>query len=61
MEAINKEYLGDGVYAAFDGYNVWLTTPRQNGTHEIALEPEVLDKLLRYVRQWRPDFGKDPK
>ena len=46
-----KEYLGDSVYADFDGYHIILTT--ENGypddpRNRIALEPEVIIKLLRY-------------
>ena len=44
-------YLGDGVYARFDGYHVWLST--QEGS-DIALEPEVFRSLHDYVlRCWR--------
>lgn len=39
------DYLGDGVYVSFDGYNIWLRT--QQGT-EIALEPAVFRALVRY-------------
>jgi hypothetical protein len=39
------DYLGDGVYCHFDGYQIWLTT--QQGM-EIALEPSVMDALKRY-------------
>jgi len=44
-----KTYLGDGVYASCDGYQIRLTT--ENGietTNEIFLEPAVMDKLLEY-------------
>jgi hypothetical protein len=46
------EYLGDSVYAEFDGYNVILTT--NNGypddpRNRIALEPVVLRRLKKYV------------
>jgi hypothetical protein len=47
-----KDYLGDGVYAQFDGYHVILTT--ENGvsiTNTIALEPVVIDRLNRYVQR----------
>lgn len=58
-----KRYIGDGVYASFDGYHVWLTT--ENGyrvTNRIALEPPVLAALNRYVedlarRKESPDAG----
>ena len=45
------EYLGDGVYAHFDGWHIMLTTGHHNilDAHNIiALEPEVLAKLDRY-------------
>ncbi len=45
-----KEYLGDAVYADFDGYHVVLTT--EDGisvTNRICLEPAVIVALNRYV------------
>lgn len=42
----NKSYLGDGLYAHFDGYQIWLTTPQGM---EVALEPQVQDEFFRYV------------
>lgn len=42
-------YLGDGVSAFFDGFSIWLTTPREDGTHRIALEPEVFDALCEFA------------
>lgn len=50
MKLDEETYLGDGVYARFDGYQVWLRTPRENGDHEIALEPKVYEALTNYVR-----------
>lgn len=50
----NKEYLGDGVYASFDGYQIWLTT--DDGfeiTNSIALEPPVYARLTQYVEKLR--------
>lgn len=48
----NRErYLGDGLYASFDGYMVTLSTPRSNGTtHWVALEPTVFAALIRFAR-----------
>ena len=46
---MKKQYIGDGVYVAFDGYAIVLTT--ENGidvTNTIVLEPEVFAALLRY-------------
>ena len=38
-------YLGDGVYARFDGYQIWLKT---HALHEIALDPYVLKALNKF-------------
>lgn len=45
-----REYLGDGVYASFDGFHIWLHT--SNGvveTNRIALEQAVYGSLVRYA------------
>lgn len=44
-----KSYLGDSVYAEFDGYGITLTT--ENGlpddpSNSIFLEPKVIELLL---------------
>jgi hypothetical protein len=47
-------YLGDGVYATFDGYHVWLRTgshEEREATNSIALEPAVFEALLVYQRK----------
>lgn len=45
---IKDRYLGDGVYAAWDGYHIWLDTRAQTPTGRIALEPSVLRELDKY-------------
>jgi hypothetical protein len=45
----NSDYLGDGVYASFDGYHIWLWTRRDFDWHRIALEDSVFSALLRYA------------
>lgn len=46
---MNKSYLGDSVYAEFDGYHVILTTENGDGpSNRICLDPGVLDCLDRY-------------
>ena len=45
-----KRYLGDGVYADCDGYQIWLRTERYGMIHEIAIEPSVLAALNDYAR-----------
>ena len=49
-----KEYIGDSVYAEFDGYHIILTT--NNGypddpRNTIALEPSVLRTLNNYNKR----------
>jgi hypothetical protein len=47
-----KDYLGDGVYADFDGCAFTLTT--ENGvsvTNTIVLEPQVMSALARYTKR----------
>jgi hypothetical protein len=46
-----EEYIGDGVTASWDGYHIWLRTPRLNGTHEIGLDPYTFDALNRYSKR----------
>ena len=49
-----KQYLGDGVYASHDGYQIWLSLDGQDPGIRIALEPAVLDALNRYA-EWVVD------
>lgn len=51
----DESYLGDGVYARYDGF-VWLRTPRDQTDHEIALEPEVIAALVRFIADLREKF-----
>lgn len=44
-----REYLGDGVYAANDGYHIVLTTERARGTDTIHLDPYVYEALTRFA------------
>jgi len=45
-----KSYLGDSVYAEFDGFHVILTTENGYGpSNTIALEPEVFLALMRFA------------
>ncbi len=47
-----REYLGDGLYADFDGYQIVLAA--NNGIHDtnvVYLEPEVLKKFYNYIEQ----------
>lgn len=51
---MKKVYLGDSVYASFDGHVVTLTT--ENGlptdpSNKIYLEPEVYAALVNFVER----------
>jgi len=48
MPETHDEYLGDGVYASFDGCHVCLDLRGQDDSTRIALEPSVFENLLRY-------------
>jgi hypothetical protein len=41
-------YLGDGVYASFDGYSVWLAV-NHHENNVVALEPVVVAHLIQYI------------
>jgi hypothetical protein len=45
-----KQYLGDSVYADYDGYHIVLTTENGYGpSNTIALEPIVYEALMKYA------------
>ena len=47
-------YLGDGVYAIFDGYGIWLhANDHRNPTDKVYLEPEVFDNLIKFKEEVR--------
>ena len=48
MGRIKDEYLGDGVYASFDGFQIVLDLRAQDDTPRIALDPSVLEALDKY-------------
>lgn len=56
---IDKRYLGDGVYASYDGYHIVLTA--EDGvvaTNTIYLEPSVLAALIAYSKRGVSDDGE---
>ncbi len=48
MADYEERYIGDGVYASFDGYHIILDLRAQDNTTRIALEPPVFSELVRY-------------
>ena len=49
MSSERETYLGDGLYASFDGWQVRLRAPRENGDHEVFLEQLTLQAFLRFL------------
>lgn len=50
-EAQKETYLGDGLYASFDGYQLKLRAPREFDDHEVYMEPQVYLAFLRFAKQ----------
>ena len=49
-----KEYLGDGLYATFDGWGIWLTSEDWVSVlNKVYLEPSVLQGFENYVTRLR--------
>lgn len=46
-------YLGDGAYARFDGFQIWVRADRDGRRHEVALEPEAFAELVRFEHSVR--------
>ena len=67
MEIINfrgekrpASYLGDGVYAIYDGYGIWLhANDHENPTDKIYLEPSVLRALNNFDEELYQQVRKD--
>ncbi len=49
-----KKYLGDGVYASFDGYQIWLAVNTPDND-VIALDADVTGALVRYIHRLRQE------
>ncbi len=58
MDGEFNEYLGDGVYASFDGYHIWLAA-NHHTNKVVALEPEVFEALIRYKKRLDMQLTKD--
>lgn len=49
--AMEEEYIGDGLYAGFDGEGIRLRAPRAGGDHWVYLDPCVWDNLMKFVER----------
>jgi hypothetical protein len=57
---MKDQYLGDGVYASFDGYQIWLAA-NHHENKVVALEPGVFVNLLRYAKTiWKLPAEEKP-
>ena len=43
-----ETYLGDGLFCSFDGHQIKLRAPRENGDHWVALDPAAFDALIEF-------------
>ena len=50
-------YIGDGVYASFDGYQIWLRVGSHTAPPLVAIEPEVLESLCELATEINKDGG----
>ena len=51
QKTVEPTYLGDAVYASFDGYQVWLHLNDHRSPGLIALEPSVYRSLVEYGKR----------
>lgn len=63
MDRFEEEYLGDGLYVSFDGWQFCLRAPRENGDHVVYLEPNALKRFNYYaermLKQSPQESGRD--
>jgi hypothetical protein len=46
-----RDYIGDGVYAEWDGFGIWLYANSPGSDNRIYLEPEVLEALNKFAKR----------
>lgn len=50
----SETYLGDGLYASFDGWQIKLRAPdTMSGDREVFLEPAVVTAFIEYIQTLR--------
>lgn len=55
----NDIYLGDGLYASFDGFQFRLWTQRLGGVHEVFLDDSTLAAFELFVKVVREGAQKE--
>ena len=48
-----ETYLGDGLYASFNGYQIKLRAPDSAGERVVYMEPEVVREFLAFIEKLR--------
>jgi len=48
-------YIGDGLYASYDGFQVQLIAPREDGDHVVYMDAVVLSEFLTFLEH---TYGK---
>jgi hypothetical protein len=51
MRKDEETYLGDGLYAKFDGHRFELYASDGSKTNRVFLEPDVLSAFIRYIHR----------
>ena len=63
----DETYLGDGLYCSFDGIQIKLRAPRDEGDHVVYLESDVFHALYTFAFRCgfrplpQPDLTPDDK
>jgi len=54
------DHLGDGVYAIYDGFGIWLhANDHKNPTDKIYLEPSVLTALNNFNKRMEERYAEN--
>ena len=59
-EFCEEVYLGDGLYASYDGWQFMLRAPRGGRNDCVFLEPEVYQEFVRYASKRMQETEKTP-
>lgn len=52
----DEEFIGDGVYVSFNGWQIRLRAPREHGDHVVFIEPRMWANLVEYAQKvWNPN------
>lgn len=54
---IQPRYVGDGVYASFDGYHIQIHLGSHKAPPCVALEPEVLAAINQYQKDIQAHYA----